>query len=273
MINVNAVVEEESQEVGNDGIENEANQEDTNDVAQQEGESNANGEAVEGTDGEGNQEDGGAVGENEVDPIKEINSLREEIKQLREQRAEKKEPEQEQFKEPSEEEKIKFEEKTGVSWAHHSHTSGLIAFAIGQMMQKMEGRFAEMTQGDTIKQIAGHVNEKGQKVFQDIERYREGIKGFLGKFRPELRNNKELIMDAYYYAKGKGADASVKKVITSKEINKKINKGFRPSQPDNGMRPGNKGGAGIKLTPLQESARKAANMSTEEYVKYMKKGK
>ena len=84
----------------------------------------------------------------------------------------------------------------------------------------------------------------------------------------ERHSNPEVLEAAYYYAKGRGLKS---KPAASGVRNTRITGAGRPASPSGGMGPGARGKVTPKLTAIQDSARKAAGMSVDEYVKYMRK--
>ena len=100
--------------------------------------------------------------------------------------------------------------------------------------------------------------------FQDVRKYMFGINEFLKDFDPIAHSNEGILQKAYFYAKGKGSGGQLKKVINSRELNRRlIKKGVSHVVPKG------KGGGGVKLTDEQRKAADDADMSYEEYAKWM----
>lgn len=104
--------------------------------------------------------------------------------------------------------------------------------------------------------------------FANIQTLKEEIEEYLRNFDPAQHSNRDLLTHAYYYAKGKNADKTVRAAVRSKEANRRIAGIGRPASgaPGGG---GNRGA--IRLTPQQRQAAQAAGMSEQEYAKYRRK--
>ena len=100
--------------------------------------------------------------------------------------------------------------------------------------------------------------------FADIAKYRDGMEEYLKKFDPSLHSNEKLLEDAYFIAKGKGANASVKKAVNTTERNRKVITKTRPTT--GGSNKAGKAGA-KELTDEQKSYCRRLGISEADYIR------
>lgn len=244
-----AAVAEEEEKI--DGADNEAVEENKNDGLEQGGATHPDGREDGGEAGKDGGEDAGEDGveevkEEPVDPRDEmIADLTARLEAI--EKGSKPEEKEAPAKVYTEVEKAEIEQRFGgAPFEQVQAFTSTIARAIGMLRQEFQNQFSRTDKTTVIGELS---KEKG---FADIHSYAPGIDEFLKKLNPSLHGNKDMLKDAYYWAKGRGLKKAVAKAVNANEKNRRISGPARPAAPS-GKAPA-KGALKFKLTPTEESA-------------------
>lgn len=173
-------------------------------------------------------------------------------------------PKQPEYREPTPEEQAEFPEKYGMEYRAFKTMNSQLATLGQSMKQYIDNLFSQLSVGNSLKDFSS------QKGFEDAGKYGSDMQKFLNeKVDPSRRSDKEMLEMAYFYAKGRAMSGNVKKVIDSKERNRKIGTTNRPSSPS--ARVDKRPSGSVKLDATQRSAMRASGMSEDEYIKYARK--
>lgn len=268
-----AAAAEVEDEEKSDGTADEENPE-GQDPGHQPGEGeDPDGEGKSGADGEDGGEHEDEPGEKEGEEA-ELTPEQQEIADLRAkiEAIEKGSKPKEEAAQPvvyTEEQKAKIEEKFGgMPFTQVEAVTGLVARAVNQVLSQLEGRFSKSDKSSIIADLAK------TKEYADIGTYTQAIDKYLAKFAPTMHGNKDVIVDALFWAKGQGLKNAVRKAISSGEKNKRIAGAARPAAPAGGGG-GKGGGFKFKLTPAEESAYASFGKhhfkTKEDYAKSLKR--
>ena len=273
MIKDGVAVAEPEEEI-EDGPKNEAVEENQDDGLKPGGESDLDGGKALGEAGEDGGEDADKAGvkEGEEEPVDprdaKIAELEASIKEIRE-RSEKPAEKETSPKAYTETEKAEIEQRFGgAPFEQVQAFTRVIATAIGKLREEFQGQFSRTDKTTVLGELAK------EKEFADIQSYMPGIDEFLKKLNPSLHGNKDILTDAYYWAKGRGLKKAVAKAVNSNEKNKRIAGPARPASPSG--RTQEKGELKFKLTAAEESAYmtfKDSFKSKEEYARSLSRYK
>ena len=220
----------------------------------------------DGLPGEAPEE--GAVPE-APDPDERFNSIAEENRQLKERLEKLEQGSQQKQSEPvqlTEDQIQAIQEKSGLEYKSVQFMNENLAAVVYSMKQYIDSKFGATERSSAIEQFAKRPG------FTDAMSLRAGMQKFLDEKIPADRHSDaDVIEAAYYYAKGRGAGKAIKAAASGNERNKRIAGAGRPNSPTSGVLPGRTRPGAIKLTPEQDHARRAAGMSTAEYIKWMPK--
>lgn len=236
-----------------DGLENETDPENNADGLKPVGTADPDGGKAPGENGEdgGENENPDGTEKVEEEPVEDprdakIAELEASIKEIKERSA-KPEEKEAQPKVYTETEKAEIEQRFGgAPFEQVQAFTRVVATAIGRLREEFQGQFGRTDKAAVISELSK------QKEFADIQSYASGIDEFLKKLNPSLHGNKELLQDAYFWAKGRGLKKTVAKAVNSNEKNKRIAGPARPAAPS-GKAPA-KGALKFKLSPTEESA-------------------
>ena len=200
--------------------------------------------------------------EGEGDPLELIRAENAELKSRLEKLEKPEEEEAPVYKEPTEEEWAKHEEQTGLSRQALKFQAGREAALVNRFEKMLEQKFGKFEKQNAIAALSRAVID-GKRPFADITKYSKGMDEVLADFDPSSHSNEKILRMAYYAAKGKGSGGEIKKILNKKELNRKILK-----KGVSHVAPKGKGG-GVKLNAEQRQAADDADMSYEEYAKWM----
>ena len=222
----------------------------------------------QGGEPQGGEAEGGEPqgGEPQVDPRDaEISTLKTDVARLegRLDQAGKTPAQDQQPRKYTDQEIAEYEEKTGMTWTGITWVEKMFKDQETRLEKKFSGQMGSISRNGAIDELAK------QPGFSDVNLYRKEMQEHMDDmFDPAVHNNPRIVKSAYFNAKGQHANKDITKARNSSEFNRKIAGGARPASPGAGGR----GSGSVKLTDVEESARKAFNMSAEEYAKYAKKG-
>src|SRR3990167_87799 len=162
----------------------------------------------------------------------------------------------------SEQEKAAIEEMYGgVPFNGVMAFSRMINDTVQSAIKQIEGTFTGKLSSIEKETVISALSK--QKEFSDIRSYMTGIETYLKKFNPIYHGNREILEDAYWYAKGRNLKNAISKVANSSEKNKRIASVSKSTSQSSGG--GDK--KSYKLTAQEEEAfRKfGGGMTRDEY--------
>lgn len=156
----------------------------------------------------------------------------------------------------SEEEKARISDMAKVPYETVEFFNGMLTHTVNQIRGFVEAQLGEINKSSAIEQFSK------TKGFEDAVKYRGGMEEYLSKQPAHLRSKQETLEVAYHISRSKGMNSTMKKVMTSKDKNKRI---VTQGRPKGGESTGKKS---VSLTSDEVRAARSANMSLEDYAKY-----
>lgn len=159
----------------------------------------------------------------------------------------------------TDEQKAQIADRFGVEFKTVEQFNGLVANAVSMMEKRIGDRLGRFEKESAIAELAA------KPGLENIRKYMSGINEFLKDYDVGVHSNPNLLEKAFYYAKGIGSGKETKKILNSKEINRKLLK----KGVSHVVSKGKASGSSVRLTAEQKQAAADSGMSEEEYVKWM----
>lgn len=226
----------ENEQEQDDGFDNASDQENNTNELEQGGEENINAggtDQEDGVDGGTDESEGGEEGgePQELDPRdSQIKQLQDQIAELSSKfkGVEDKRNEEPPARELSEEEWVKLEEERGVPRQGQKFFAGMVSSAMNNIWSKLDQRLSRFEKDSALQSLSQ------KPEFKNIMAFRTGIDDYLKKFNPSMHSNEEVLVDAYYHAKGRSSDKNVRRAINDKVLSKRVITNSKLNAPNRG---------------------------------------